>query len=273
MNTENPENKKPAKVAPFLLIALAIALIMGVAWFVSKNKEASLPPLQSEQTNEQIQNTVQEQPAAEQEPVVETQETTTAMVVDPASVDVAKAMSVRSIGNKEAPIKIYEYASLTCSHCAHFHNDIFPALKEKYIDTGKVYFEFRDFPLNDPALKAVITARCLPEDKYVPFIGLLFKTQDQWASGVSYMPSLKQNSKLAGLSEGAFEACQENNDIKLKIADSMKQAQEKWKIEATPTFIINDGQETISGAVPLEEFERVFRKVSNDSIGQAPAVK
>lgn len=71
----------------------------------------------------------------------------------------------------------------------------------------------------------------------------------------------------------SLKACQDNNDIKLKIADSMKEAQDKYKIEATPTFILNDGKETISGAVLLEELERVFRKVSNNAIGQAPAVE
>lgn len=272
MNNQTPENKKSAKAVPLLLMVAAIAVIMGIAWFVTKNKPTTLPPLDSEQA--QIAP-LEEVPAQEE---TATQDTTTAVVEDSATaasakIDVAKIMAVRSLGNKNAPIKIYEYASLTCSHCAHFHNDIFPALKEKYIDTGKVYFEFRDFPLNDPALKAVITARCLPEDKYVPFISLLFKTQDQWASGLNYMPALKQNSKLAGLGDGEFEACQDNNDIKLKIADSMKEAQDKYKIEATPTFILNDGKETISGAVPLEEFERVFRKVSNNAIGQAPAVE
>jgi protein-disulfide isomerase len=191
----------------------------------------------------------------------------------PALMDVDKVMGIRAIGNKNAPIKIIEYASMTCSHCAHFHNDVLPVLKEKYIDAGSVYFEFREFPLNDPALKATITARCLPEDKYESFVSLLFKTQDQWAGGVDYMAALKQNSRLAGLSEEHFQACQDSASIKAKIAERMQEAQDKWKIESTPTFIINDGQEIIKGAMPVEEFERVFRKVSNNVIGGAPAVE
>lgn len=188
-------------------------------------------------------------------------------------IDLAAATSIRAVGNPEAPIKIVEYASLTCSHCGHFHNDVYPALKSKYIDTGKVYFEFREFPLNDPALKATLIARCLPEDKYEGFISLLFKTQGQWDAGLDYMKALRQNAKLAGMSDATFDACQEMPMLKLKIAESMQEAQEKWKVNATPTFIINDGAERLSGARPLEEFERVFRKLTDGAVGEAPPVE
>lgn len=189
------------------------------------------------------------------------------------TIDVAKATGVRAIGNPNAPIKIIEYASMTCSHCAHFHNEILPALKTKYIDTGKVYLEFREFPLDDAALKSTLTARCLPEDKYESFVALLFKNQEQWAHNVDYVNSLKQNAKLAGMSDETFEACQSEPMLKLKIAENMQTAKDKWKIAATPTFIINDGAETIQGAQPLENFERVFRKITDGAVGEAPAVE
>lgn len=196
-----------------------------------------------------------------------------AVSTEPVKIDLDKAFSPRTLGSADAPVKIVEYASLTCSHCAHFHNDVLPELKTKYIDTGKVQIEFREFPLNDPALKATLTARCLPEDKYESFVNLLFKTQDHWAGGLEYMNALRQNAKLAGMSDATFDACQADPDMKLKVADSMKAAQEKWKISSTPTFIINDGAEVISGAQPLSEFERVFRKVSGDAVGEAPKVE
>lgn len=189
------------------------------------------------------------------------------------TIDVEKAMGVRALGNPSAPIKIVEYSSLTCGHCAHFHNDILPELKSKYIDTGKVYLEFREFPLNDPALKATLTARCLPEAQYENFTSILFKTQEQWAGGLDYMAALRQNAKLAGMSDATFDACQAEPQLKLKLADVMQQAQDKWQISATPTFIINDGAEKVSGVQPVAEFERIFRKLTNDEIGAAPAVE
>lgn len=190
-----------------------------------------------------------------------------------AVIDIDAVFAPRTIGNPEAPIKIVEYASLTCSHCAHFHNDVLPQLKSKYIDTGKVYFEFREFPLNDPALKGALTARCLPADKYEGFVGLLFKTQEHWAGNLDYMSALRQNAKLAGMSDATFDACHDKAELKTKMAETMQQAQDQWKISATPTFVINDGAETISGARSIVEFERVFRKVSGDAVGEVPAVE
>lgn len=203
----------------------------------------------------------------------ETPETATEAAAEAVTVDVSKAMAIRAIGNPNAPIKMIEYASLTCSHCAHFHNDILPGLKSKYIDTGKVYLEFREFPLDDAALKGTLTARCLPEDKYDSFVSMLFKNQEQWAHTVDYMNALKQNAKLAGMTEAAFEACHNEPMLKLQIAESMQAGKDKWNISATPTFIVNDGAETIQGAQPLENFERVFRKVTNGAVGEAPAVE
>ncbi|PZO77774.1 MAG: disulfide bond formation protein DsbA, partial [Micavibrio aeruginosavorus] len=84
-------------------------------------------------------------PATEQDPATQPYEQS-----GPVTIDIEKAFSPRTIGNADAPIKIIEYASMTCGHCAHFHNDVLPALKEKYVDTGKVFIEFREFPLNDP---------------------------------------------------------------------------------------------------------------------------
>jgi protein-disulfide isomerase len=189
------------------------------------------------------------------------------------ALNIERVMAVRALGNPNAPIHIIEYASMTCSHCAHFHNDVLPKLKEKYINTNKVYFEFREFPLNDPALKATITARCLPVERYDSFVSLLFKNQEKWATGIDYMSYLKQNSKLAGLSDEQFQACHDSGEIKNRIAAVMQDAQDRWKISSTPTFVINNGAQTISGAQPLENFERVFRAVSGGVVGEAPKVE
>ncbi len=269
-----------------LIVALIGAAVLGMI-FMNKQKDMDALPEASEITTETTTPPVDiatdehgdAVPATTEEELAEATDVPPAttgespVATEAVKIDVEKAFSARSIGKPDAPIKIVEYASLTCSHCAHFHNDVLPELKSKYIDTGKVYLEFREFPLNDPALKATLTARCLPEDKYEGFVNLLFKTQDHWAGGLDYMTSLRQNAKLAGMSDATFDACQAEPQMKLKVADSMKAAQEKWKISATPTFVINDGAETISGAQPLTEFERVFRKVSGDAVGEAPKVE
>ena len=262
-------------VLPILML-LIIAAGIGM-WFYLQKDLNDMPPPQAEVTTQTLPpaETADASAPATNEAVPAAPEETAdgAIATADAAFDLDRAVGVRAVGNPDAPVKVVEYASLTCSHCAHFHNDVFPALKEKYIDTGKVYFEFREFPLNDPALKATITARCLPPERYEGFISLLFQTQNKWAGGIDYMAHLKQNAKLAGLSDEQFDACQKSPELKLKIAEKMQEAQDKWKGSSTPTFIINDGAQTISGAQPLENFERAFRAVSDGAVGDAPQVE
>lgn len=185
-------------------------------------------------------------------------------------VDVAAAMGPRGLGDPNAPIKLKEFFSLTCNHCANFHNITLPQIKQ-YIDSGEVYLEFHEFPLNAPALRASMIARCLPADKYYGYITLLFKTQDAWMTNADYMGVLRQNAKLAGMSDDQFDACVSNNELQTTIAQKIQEASAKWNIESTPTFVVNDGVETIKGAQPAYEFERVFRAVSGGTV--APLLK
>lgn len=273
MKNANDNNRGNALPLILVIVALVAAGIGGWA-FLKKSQGPA-----TDGTYTEIPSTLGDEDGTVPPQVPATEEDTATQPVDdeassgPVTIDVDQVFAPRTLGNPDAPVKIIEYASLTCSHCAHFHNDVFPQLKEKYIDTGKVFFEFREFPLNDPALKATLTARCLPADQYENFVGLLFKTQDNWAGNINYMANLKQNAKLAGMSEATFDACQDEPNLKLKIAEGMQVAKEKWNIAATPTFIINDGAEIISGAQPLPEFERIFRKVTNDAVGAVPAVE
>ncbi len=182
-----------------------------------------------------------------------------------ASIDVAKAMGTRSLGDPNAPVKLTEYFSLTCNHCANFHNITLPQIKQ-YIDSGEVYIEFHEFPLNAPALRASMVARCLPEDKYYGYITLLFKTQDTWTTNPDYMTALRQNAKLAGMSDETFDACVASNELQQALGESIKAATDQWKIESTPTFVVNGGAQTIKGAQPAYEFERVFREVTGGKV-------
>jgi protein-disulfide isomerase len=272
-----------------MIVAIIGAAVVGLVLYNKKGPMDSLPdaaaittdaaPAEQPATNtdgEAVPFTAEETPATTTEDTAAATPTTTESApvsAEAVALDVDKIFAPRIIGSADAPIKIVEYASLTCSHCAHFHNDVLPELKTKYIDTGKVQLEFREFPLNDPALKGALAARCLPEDKYESFVTLLFKTQENWAGGLDYTAALKQNAKLAGMSDATFEACLSNPELKDRMAKLMQEGQDKWKINATPTFVINDGAEIISGAQPLAEFERVFRKVSGDAVGEAPAVE
>ncbi|PJF37545.1 MAG: disulfide bond formation protein DsbA, partial [Phototrophicales bacterium] len=100
-------------------------------------------------------------------------------------------------------------------------------------------------PLNAPALHASMIARCLPKERYEGFISLLFKTQETWLSAVDYKEALRQNAKLAGMSDEEFDSCMNNNELQQAIASTIQEASEKWSIKSTPSIIFNDGEKVV----------------------------
>jgi protein-disulfide isomerase len=172
-------------------------------------------------------------------------------------------MAQRSLGSDTAPIKVLEYSSLTCGHCAAFHKNDFPKIKTEYIDTGKVQFIFKEFPLNKPAVDASKLLRCMPKERFASFMSLLFEEQEKWAYQPDYLPGLKQNAKLAGLSDEQVDACLTNKTLEDRIIGDMKAGSDAYKIQATPTFIVNGGEKTIVGHQPVESFEAVFNALLN----------
>lgn len=177
----------------------------------------------------------------------------------------------RGVGDPNAPIKIQEFYSLTCNHCATFHKDIYPLLKEKYIDTGKVYFVYEEFPLNGPALYGSMIARCLPTEGYVGFIGLLLKNQDIWAFSGDFKDALRQNSMLAGMGPEEFDACFNNKELQKAIGLNIKTASELWKISSTPTFVFNDGEMILRGSHNLDNFDTVIADLlAEDTVKEDP---
>lgn len=270
--------KSKSGIALLAGIILVILLLGGGAYvFLKKpmNQPVVLPPA-AEQTTDQAepveqaaeQNKTQEDILVETkklEPAQEIQKVTETVSEDPA---VQKMMGVRGIGDPNAPIKVVEYSSLTCGHCAHFHKDVLEQIKTNYIDTGKVYLSFKEFPLNQPALDASLILRCMPEDKFVSFMSLLFSEQDKWASSDDYLNILKQNAKLAGLGEKDIDGCLANEELKKQILSHMQAGQNQYKIQSTPSFAVNDGARVIVGAQPYEFFQKTFDELLE---GQAPA--
>ncbi|WP_420547728.1 DsbA family protein [Curvivirga sp.] len=163
----------------------------------------------------------------------------------------------RIFGDPNAPVTVLEFASMTCGHCGAFHNEKWPELKKKYVDTGMVKFVFKDFPFDQRAAGASMMARCVADDKYFAAVGALFKTQDKWARAQDYMGELGKIAKLAGLSEEKFEACMQDESVLDAVLKDRQEGMQKYKVDSTPTFFVN-GDEKISGNVPLEDFEEVL---------------
>ena len=166
------------------------------------------------------------------------------------------------LGPKDAKVTIIEYASLTCSHCAHFHATTWPVLKERYIDTGKVRFTLREFPLDPLATAAFMLARCDGEAKYFPITDLLFDQQQNWAfvrKPQSPVDALEQMLRQAGFNKEKFEACLKDQKTYAGINAVKTRGLETFKVESTPTFFINGTKH--SGALSIEDMERIIKPI------------
>jgi protein-disulfide isomerase len=158
-----------------------------------------------------------------------------------------------SIGNDNAPVTIIEYASMTCPHCAQFHKTTYPELKKKYIDTGKVRFIFREFPLDQLAAAAFMLARCGGKDRYFPLIETLFEQQNDWVVQRPLAP-LMSISKQAGISEQAFNECLKNQQVLDGIEEVRQRASQKLNVQSTPTFFING--KLFRGSVSMADLDK-----------------
>jgi protein-disulfide isomerase len=143
------------------------------------------------------------------------------------------------IGSKDAPITIVEYASMTCPHCAAFHAETWPALKSKYIDTGKARFVLREFPLDPLATAGFMLARCAGPDKRNAVTDLLFDQQKNWAFVDKPVDALAATVRQAGINQAQFEACLKDQNLYSQVNQMRDQASSKFNIQATPTFFIN----------------------------------
>ena len=174
--------------------------------------------------------------------------------------DAAKELAVqpsdRILGKADAPITIIEYASLTCPHCAHFDVTVLPKLKEKWIDTGKPKLILRDYPLDEPALRAAMVARCAPADRFYPLIDTFFAQQEQWVTSRDYRAALEKLVKLGGMSEKEFKACISDKKLEDQVAQSRLTASQQLGVDATPTFFINGKK--FDGAPTVEAFDQAL---------------
>ncbi|WP_295812139.1 DsbA family protein [uncultured Nitratireductor sp.] len=188
---------------------------------------------------------------------------TTAAVDAPAStgsVDMDKlleegALEDKVLGEEGAPVTIVEYASMTCSHCATFHTQTYPELKEKYIDTGKVRFIMREFPFDPRAEAGFMLARC-SDDRYFAMVDVLFKQQGNWAPVQDAQSALLKISKLAGFTQESFEACLTDQELLTKVRAVRTRGANDFGVDATPTFFINGKK--YSGAMSIDEISAVI---------------
>ncbi len=227
-----------------ILIGVAVVVVIAAAaiyWLVSRQNNVSLDATATTATTS----------TATSSTTAATQQAASDAPASAASSDLMQAgpLGDMALGDPKAPNVMIEYASMTCTHCQRFHTDVYPTLKSQYIDTGKVYFIFREFPLDTLARAAIIVARCAPKERFFPLVDLMFDHQDQWAFVDDPKTALLNLVKQAGFTEDSFNACLTNQQLLDGVNWVQDRAEKLFGVGSTPTFFVNGkkltGEQTI----------------------------
>lgn len=206
------------------------------------------------------EETAEAQTPAAEAPSDTTASTSAAAPEPQGTVDMAKlleegALPEKSMGNPDAPVTIVEYASMTCGHCANFHKNTLPAIKEKYIDTGKARLILREFPFDPRAEAGFMLARCA-DDKYFAMIDVLFRQQANWVPVEDAQSALLNIAKLAGFTQESFEACLTDQKLLDDVRAVRSRGANDFGVDSTPTFFINGNKYT--GALSVDEMSAII---------------
>jgi protein-disulfide isomerase len=156
------------------------------------------------------------------------------------------------LGKADAPLTIIEYASMTCPHCAHFSEETMPRIKSEFIDKGLVRFVFRPFPLDGLAARASLLAQCTTGDGYFSMIDVLFRSQNEWARATDPLAALKQIGRTAGMSQADIDRCVADQAALDRIVAGIKEAEAKFGVDSTPSFLINGKKYT---NMPFDDYQ------------------
>ena len=165
-----------------------------------------------------------------------------------------------TLGNADAKVTIIDYSSLTCPHCATFHEEVFPKLKEEYIETGKVKLIFREVYFDGPGLWASLVARCSDPKKFFPLVDLLLRRQTTWSrsdSQIEIVNGLTSIGKQAGLKEGDVLKCLKDRDKAKSLVEWYQYHAQNDKIESTPTILVNGKK------MPDRSFDSLRSEIEN----------
>lgn len=224
-----------------LIIASGLAVVGGLAGWQLWPRQARAPSGAAAQTSPPASATAPASPGAPASP---------AAAASPADPRLAE----RSTGSPTAPMVVTEFFSLTCSHCATFHNETWPQVKAQLVETGRVRMVWRDFPLDQLGLAAAAVGRALPADRYEGYIGALFATQSRWAftRGIDNKEEVFRIAALAGMAREAFDEAWGSETLQRGILEQRLRAEREFNVQSTPTFAF--GTRTVAGAIPFDRF-------------------
>ena len=212
MTKKTPGNK--------LLIVLLVAVIAGAAWFGYSKQTESLTGTGGDTLPEQATASASQAPSPK------------ARIFGKQKGDIV-------FGKASAPVTIIDYSSLSCPHCAHFHNNVLPQLQKEFVDTGKAKIIYRHFPLNAPALRAAQLVNCAPDSQKEKFLKTLFDMQPQWAFNEGFLTQLRQIASVGGMDSAEFDSCIADKDGENDIVEVRRRGAEEAQVNSTPSFFID----------------------------------
>ena len=174
-------------------------------------------------------------------------------------VDTIEALEKKSFGNEDAKIQMLEFASLTCGHCAKFHNEVMPIIKKNYIEKGLIHFTYKDFPLDKYALKATIIARCSGNKNFFNFLDVFYKKQKDWTRTQDPFKSLLKIAKFGGLKDEELKVCVGNKSIEDGVLKDRLKSSKDYDITATPTIYLNG--EKYKGDLTIEALDSKLKSL------------
>jgi protein-disulfide isomerase len=175
-----------------------------------------------------------------------------------------------TLGDPHAPVTIVEYASMTCPHCGRFHSDTYPTLKTKYIDTGKVYFVFREFPLDQLAFAAFMLGRCAGNEHYFEVIDTLFDKQADWVTTNDPVAALETLLAPYGIgNDDQFDACVNNQDIFNHVNNVYRRGAQTFGVNGTPTFFFNGHR--VVGEISVADVDNFVNWAMSNSSAAPPS--
>lgn len=245
--------KKSIKIIVLTIFLILLAVFSLIVFEKNRNKNSFDESKDLQESTSEISSFVDSQPSFVKQEVIKDYKNEEILQL---------SKSDLTIGDKNAPVIFIEYASLSCPHCASFYREAFVKIKEKYIDSKKVLFVFRDFPLNEPALLGATYAKCVAKEfgseKYFETIKALFKTQDSWAFDGNFIGRLESIASLEGMNGEEFAKCINDKEIQDPILQHRLEVTKKLQITSVPSFFVNG--ELSAGYVDYVTLERLIEK-------------
>lgn len=255
VKTEETSGKSKGPLGIILVLFLVLAAILGLGLYnnaqKAQNSEGNATETQTASHDDEADTSETETAQA----AASSEDTSTESVQSTVEIDVEALSTPRILGDVNAPVKISEHSSFSCSHCGTFHKTNFKKIKQDYIDTGKAYLVFDDFPRNRPDLLIGAIARCVPEQGYFNFIQLVFETQQQWIKDKNFIDYIKQNAKLTGATSEEIEACHNSTELHEAMANRREDAHKDKGVNSTPTLVIGSANSVNIGG--LESYDKI----------------